>query len=351
MPIVNATAPSEPCERFYTVVRGDTLSLIAGRVLGDVRAFNRLYALNRQVIGPDPATLEVGTVLRLPCAEPQTRAGVPETLPTELRGGGLGPVVVAPLGVGTRIATRGIATIGARALSARITRDRRLQVVDIRDGEGVGRTFVPRALVLPRASWPRVERHVAFLAERGVRPGGPVAIVAADGSRRSLARAAFAAWAMHQAGVEEVLLLRGGQAAWERARRPLWASPATPQPQRFARAGLSADLPKAGTPVLSAGHEVVSIGAPMAGAIEAPPLPDVAALIAAGREREAALSALIWLKAVPASWESAPVLLTAPDPDEAALAWLLASAFAGVTGVGLLPPEMRGADGEQNEGG
>ncbi|MEL7140381.1 MAG: hypothetical protein AAFP67_15100, partial [Pseudomonadota bacterium] len=68
---VNAIQSEGPCDKRYIVERGDTLSIIAGRVLGDIRAFDRLHALNRATIGPNPAELEVGTVLRLPCPEEQ----------------------------------------------------------------------------------------------------------------------------------------------------------------------------------------------------------------------------------------------------------------------------------------
>jgi LysM repeat protein len=61
--VVAPPAPA-PEPRTYTVVRGDTLSGIAGRLgIGDWR---RLYEANRGVIGPDPNRIYPGQVLVLP---------------------------------------------------------------------------------------------------------------------------------------------------------------------------------------------------------------------------------------------------------------------------------------------
>jgi nucleoid-associated protein YgaU len=47
---------------------GDTLRSIAHEVYDDANSWLRLYDANRDVIGPDPDTLQPGTLLRVPPA-------------------------------------------------------------------------------------------------------------------------------------------------------------------------------------------------------------------------------------------------------------------------------------------
>lgn len=58
--------------RNYIVRTGDTLSGIAAR-FGVRGGWPALYAANRQAIGPDPAIIHAGTVLRIPRAAPSPR--------------------------------------------------------------------------------------------------------------------------------------------------------------------------------------------------------------------------------------------------------------------------------------
>lgn len=51
---------------WYKVVEGDTLSLIAERMLGDLWRWPDLHALNQAIIGPDPDHIEAGIEIRLP---------------------------------------------------------------------------------------------------------------------------------------------------------------------------------------------------------------------------------------------------------------------------------------------
>lgn len=66
----SSTAPTPPAERAeprtYTVVKGDSLSLIAKALLGDARKWKLLYAANRQVIGSNPDLIKPGQVLVIP---------------------------------------------------------------------------------------------------------------------------------------------------------------------------------------------------------------------------------------------------------------------------------------------
>lgn len=50
----------------YTVVSGDSLSLIAGRFWGDVLLWPILYDANRRVVGPNPNLIKPGQVLTIP---------------------------------------------------------------------------------------------------------------------------------------------------------------------------------------------------------------------------------------------------------------------------------------------
>ena len=65
----DTNAPSLPLPAgtvTYTVESGDTLSRIAEKKLGRAQLWERLYELNRDIIGSNPKALKVGMVLRLP---------------------------------------------------------------------------------------------------------------------------------------------------------------------------------------------------------------------------------------------------------------------------------------------
>jgi hypothetical protein len=53
-------------DSLYMVQDGDSLSGIAAKVYNSTDAWQRLYAANAAVIGPDPGVIEPGTVLRVP---------------------------------------------------------------------------------------------------------------------------------------------------------------------------------------------------------------------------------------------------------------------------------------------
>ena len=63
-PAVEAAPPA----RTGTVRPVDSLAGIARQVYGDAAAWERLYAANREVIGPDPNRLPAGLELTLPGA-------------------------------------------------------------------------------------------------------------------------------------------------------------------------------------------------------------------------------------------------------------------------------------------
>lgn len=56
----------QPVYRWYTVVKGDSLSLIAGRYLGNIMKWPVLYSLNRAAVGPNPNLIRPGLRLKIP---------------------------------------------------------------------------------------------------------------------------------------------------------------------------------------------------------------------------------------------------------------------------------------------
>lgn len=74
--------PPKPAKGTYTVKAGDTLYQIAAKVLGNGERWREIYALNRDVIGPNPNRLTVGMTLRLegkpaPAPVPKPRPAPP----------------------------------------------------------------------------------------------------------------------------------------------------------------------------------------------------------------------------------------------------------------------------------
>ena len=55
----------------YLVVKGDSLSLIAQRLYGDMHAWRRIYEANRDVID-DPDKIHPGQVLKIPKHHPDS---------------------------------------------------------------------------------------------------------------------------------------------------------------------------------------------------------------------------------------------------------------------------------------
>lgn len=66
---VGAAEDQEPAQdalRDYTLRRGDSLSIVAARELGNGARWNEIYELNRDTIGPDPERIRDGMVIKLP---------------------------------------------------------------------------------------------------------------------------------------------------------------------------------------------------------------------------------------------------------------------------------------------
>ncbi|MEL6335796.1 MAG: LysM domain-containing protein [Pseudomonadota bacterium] len=363
-------APSaQACERTYVAAPGDTLSLIAERLMGDLRAYRTLYAANRAVLGADPEVLEVGTVLIIPCdAAQKSVAAQAAATPSQ-------PVVALEprdplLAPRQRAGLSGF--IGGAALAAALRSPRSLQVVDVR-ADGSGTTYLPRAHAVPAERWADALSDpgavAALIAEEGLTLDRPLVVTAADASRTALARASLAAALWRAVGGAEVAILWGGQATWEANRRPLWASAVTPRPGR----GLFAARPtqdgasgtgqgiasSAGTwSAVAKGQRPSAVVEIVAGTalpdpirtpyalrpraerkVIAPPMP------IADTPSAMAVEALVWAKALPAPWEHGPVGLHSADPAEAALTWFLLRHVAGLEGVWFLPAVDSGTIG------
>ncbi|MEM9783526.1 MAG: rhodanese-like domain-containing protein [Pseudomonadota bacterium] len=372
MAIIGAAMPASAqanrsgCVSPYVVQRGDTLSLIAERFLGDVLAFRTLYAINRDVIGPDPALVEIGMVLEIPCGDatgtgaraPAAEASLPtEPAPTQpdaaqglaqtptLQGRGRADALstaVAPEAGRTRFITA--------AELAQILDSQRPQVLDLRVGGSEQLDYIPRAVQVPDR-WAELiastsETRAALdgkLAEAGLRADRPFVLVTRSGSASSIGRAAITAWVLRSAGVADVSILWGGMAAWLERRGPAWASPVTPRSRSDTR--ITAPVSEVGTAAWRAALDgegtgrLVVVGE-TSGEVPIPPGTVMASLppLSAVTPDDLALNALVWLKTVPVEWESTPVGMSGADIRDAALAWLIASEVSGIRNVWLAPP-------------
>ena len=64
-----ASAAVDQCGQAYSVQAGDTLSKIARDVYGSARDFQIIYSANADVIGSNPALIEIGMALNIPCLD------------------------------------------------------------------------------------------------------------------------------------------------------------------------------------------------------------------------------------------------------------------------------------------
>jgi nucleoid-associated protein YgaU len=68
VPAAGGTTPQPTAVNSYVVQPGDNLNKIAIKKFGKVDMVSRIYELNKQLIGDDPAKLKVGMVLNMPTA-------------------------------------------------------------------------------------------------------------------------------------------------------------------------------------------------------------------------------------------------------------------------------------------
>lgn len=101
----------------HTVVRGETLRIIAERYLGTRDQSPIVYRANRAVVGGDPNLITVGMVLNIPCAPGQTGgqtvvASAPAAAPVAPAPA---PVATAPAATASAGATRSLSAPAASA--------------------------------------------------------------------------------------------------------------------------------------------------------------------------------------------------------------------------------------------
>lgn len=85
----------------YTVQSGDTLSRIAAKTLGDSKRWKEIYDANRDTLGNDPGTLEVGQTLKIPGkgAAAKPAASKPADKPAEPKPASIPAPAAPPSGV------------------------------------------------------------------------------------------------------------------------------------------------------------------------------------------------------------------------------------------------------------
>jgi nucleoid-associated protein YgaU len=66
VPAAQAPAPAAGAGQSYKVAKGDNLSKIAKKHLGDADRWREIYEANKGVIGDDPDLIKPGQVLRIP---------------------------------------------------------------------------------------------------------------------------------------------------------------------------------------------------------------------------------------------------------------------------------------------
>ncbi len=209
--LVAGSAVAQQCGETYAIQPGETLSEIADRVYGSVLRFDLIHEANIDVIGPDPARVEQGTPLFLPCAR------------------------------GERPPEPASSRIGIEEM-AELFLDPQVQIIDLRENIGFGDQVVPGTLSAPfgdlvRAVNPTdgtpVEDAVRTkLGELGLFMDRPIVLVASDGAGRSSARLEWAEALLSAAGADTLYVLDGGFSAWKQQDMPLADGPVSPVPRR-----------------------------------------------------------------------------------------------------------------------
>jgi len=80
----NAAAMPSACGETYKIRSGDSLSKIAKSVYGSVRDFQIIYSANADLIGSNPAQIEIGMELWVPCLDPSGTSAADATAITQV---------------------------------------------------------------------------------------------------------------------------------------------------------------------------------------------------------------------------------------------------------------------------
>ncbi|MEM1385942.1 MAG: rhodanese-like domain-containing protein [Pseudomonadota bacterium] len=355
-----ATALANPttaaaCEPEYQVKRGDSLSEIAERFLGRISEYRTLHAMNRDVIGPNPARIEIGTVLRIPCPNGEQAFVQPEPPITEPSD----PILDAA--TSDRL-NDWHALIHSADLAALIDADA-VEVVDIRTTLEHRRGAPEDAISLPFVLWraevdsasamPNTTKLAIEIADAGLTVDRPIVLVTASTSLQDMARASWVYWILKSAGAEQVSILNGGLEAWREAGFGL--GPGTRRsPVLSASLTLSNDWRASRDQVgqISGGQSFGDLidgrdkpvfdGVAQNDPLLQTPLPGAHRLPAeatweAGQGRSGGEQILELLKGQPINWEVETVVSVAATGPLAALNWFYASEVAGIRDVLVYP--------------
>lgn len=315
------------------VGRGETLSVVARRFYGDPKAFDRLYLANAAEIGDDPARVEIGTVLHVPCPDDIRTAGTPTP------GVAATPVAAsaaAPVGPEWQV------LIGVPELMA-FSPGSGVQIVDIR-GDGAAPGFVPGSMPIPYEKWrraadpgPDATALSRLIGASGLDLGQPIVLVHDRLDAASIDRAAWVYWLLKMAGARQVAILEPGFEGWSAAGlRPTRLT----QPVMPRRVAVELDPRWRG-----GAEEAARIAAGGARGTMLEGRPD--AFIEAGwGVRDAGTSTaqrraeqvLDYLKMQPIAWEAAPVAVVGWQGLSGAAVWFYASEVAGIRNVWLAVP-------------
>lgn len=341
------TAAAQDCPVSHTVVRGDTLSLIARRYYGDPLKYRQIYDANRAAIGRNPSIIELGIVLTIPCKDGRTPAvsaasgsGDVATVEPSSESSVPEPAATATPFVGIAPPAGWMPLIDVAALSREVPGE--IQVLDIRAEGSAATGFIPGALPVPFALWrgdPTVNDGIPddrvlsrLIGGSGLDLNAPIVVVAAGRNEASIGQAAWVYWLLKSAGARQIAILEAGFEGWEASGAQIATAPGNARTRQIAVTlaedwtSRTADVAKmdagdAQGTVLAARPELFLTDAGGAGG-------------AAGSRSAEVLEIL---KGQPVDWERRTVVFTSPDVLSAAAAWFYASEVAGIRNVRLHP--------------
>ncbi|MEM0989079.1 MAG: rhodanese-like domain-containing protein [Pseudomonadota bacterium] len=338
----------------YQVRPGDTLSKIARSELGSIELAGELYRLNATIIGGNPNTIEVGTILTLPCGGPQASAG-------------------------SSVAASAVATLSPLTDTAGLEgamAARRVQVVDIRPTDKLSNGVLPRTISLPFGAWrgpqenpgapPDLADLAALIGAAGLRLDRPIVIASGSAAPMSMGRAAYVYWILKSVGARDIAVLDGGVARWQDEGREMgvalvrtraylpeltfdntWRAD-TDDVQAIASGaakGTLLDARPAGV-FQRRSAQGQSLPSTLPGAGNSP----VTATLKSMRQESDPVASvyemLASLKAAPVNWESETVVSFCNTGELGALNWFFASEVAGIQNVKLFPESVVGWKGQ-----
>lgn len=356
--LLGSGAAAQTCDNTYEVRAGDTLSLIAGAVYGDILAWERLHQANLDTIGPDPARIEIGMQLFIECDEPVTAES--EEIKDEVEA--LQYVSVTPTDIPWNIQPDPTELAGLLAVHG-------TQVIDIRSTKAQAGGVIPGALSMPFTEWrgPKANpgqpadnaKLSALIGGAGLRLDQPIVIVHAKGDAFDTGRGAYVYWLLKSAGAQQIALLDGGHKAWVEAGLPLADIPALQRPyevqieladtwmattddvQQIINGEADGILIDARPESIWNKHD--KSGLPVASTLSGAsniPVPVSHSLMRDTNNDP--LSLLLRLKDQGVNWQNEPVIHFCNTGELAALNWFHASEVSGITNVKLYPDSSHG---------